>query len=145
MKSRTTLKGNHGFTLIEILVALGIVAILFTASSFLNFNSYNRELLESEQETLVSVLITARSRSMNNIDASRHGVKIEDDNFILFRELPYDEEIIPRNSNVKNTSTLDTVIFEQLSGEIDNFGEIILSENLKTKKITLLQSGLIDW
>lgn len=149
MKSLTVLKSKCGFTLIEILVVMSIVAILLVAGFFVSFDSYNRESISAEHTALVSTLEKARSRAMNNINQSRHGVHIEDDSYVVFREFPYNpiestNEEIPRNSNII-ISGLDEVIFEQLSGETNDDGTITLTEGPRTKNIEISENGLINW
>ncbi len=149
---------NRGFTLIEILVVMGIVGILFVAGSFMDIGSIGRSLRASEHATLISILQTARGRAMNNIYASAHGVHVEDDEYVLFREFPYSEsestnEAFPRNENVTISATanlLDAddeieVVFEQLSGEPENTGDITVEDTVPPKEIRILANGLIDW
>jgi len=155
MKSQTAYKDNKssGFTLIEILVVMGIVIALFAIGNFVDFSNIGRASLNKEEEKLVSVLQKARNRSMNNIGQSRHGVRIDPvdkTNFIIFQETPYlENEKIPRSENIEiDTSSINTtdIIFDQLSGQPNKTGNIILSDNNNTtRNITILTSGLIDW
>ena len=132
-------KFTTGFTLIEILVVVGIITLLFAAGAFIDSSNFGRELLASERSTLVSVLQKARSRAMNNVGAEEHNVTIDSDNYIL----DGDEEI-DRNENIEITG-IDHVTFEQLSGETEDIGDIILSDSIRSKTITVHESGLIEW
>jgi prepilin-type N-terminal cleavage/methylation domain-containing protein len=151
---------NKGFTLIEILVVIGIIVLLFAAGSFVNIRNINSELLRTERATLVSVLEKARGRAMNNIDAKEHGVHIDPaaDEYVLFEVLvgsAYDpadpgNEEIGRNKNVDvDLSDIGTgdIIFHQLSGEPYDTGEIKLKDTITNTevKIIIREGGLIDW
>lgn len=155
MKSLTVLRDDighnktAGFTLIEILVVMGTLALLFASSHFINLDSYSRKLLEAEHASLVSVLQKARSRSMNNVFSASHGVHIGPAEYIIFRKHPFDptektNEEISRNPNIAITG-LTEIPFEELSGEPSLTGEIVLNDGIRTKKINIIMGGLIDW
>ena len=150
MTSRIVSKDKtEGFTLIEILVVMGVVGVFLALGAFVDIKSIGRQSLSAEEATLVSVLERARSRAMNNIFASRHGVHLEDDSYVIFREFPYDSdndsnESIVRNENI-SFSGPDEVIFEQLSGNSENPGEIVLDDGENTQAVRIFGSGLIDW
>ncbi len=141
--------------MIEVLVTLAIVAGIFATGSFVNFDAYRGNLIDTERATVVSVLQKARNRAMNNIFTSEHGVHIEENAYVIFRKFPYDNnentnERIPRNSNIIITTVPDdisNIIFTQLSGEPKLPGDIILNLNdeVRTKTITIKTGGLIDW
>lgn len=151
MKSQTTLKDNNhrGFSLIEIMIGMAVISLIFLAGYFTSTDSFSRELIISENLTLVSVLQKARNSAMNNIYAHPHGVHIEEDAYVIFRVSPYDtseptNERIPRNSKIA-ISGLEEVIFAQLSGEPDRVGDFIVSDGLRTKKVSVIKGGLISW
>ncbi len=148
MESHKTLKHN-GFTFVEVLVTMAIVAGLFVVGSFVSFDTYRGDLLKAEQATLVSVLQKARSRAMNNIDATPHGVYIDSNFFTLFRGSVYNplsstNERIQRNSGVV-ISVIDPVVFAQLSGEPTPTGDIVLTYGARTATISIKRGGLIHW
>ncbi len=146
MKLQAVLKNNSGLTLIEILVVIGIIAMLFAIGSFMDLSSISRGSIMSEQSTLVAILQKARNRAMNNIDASSHGVRLESDSFVIFRVSPLEEEIIMRNSNIE-PSGLSEVIFDQLSGNTDDHGTIILKDvsGGLLAEVKVFENGLIKW
>lgn len=147
---------NKGFTLIEILVVIGLVALVLGIGAVTNVSFYTRELRASEQTTFVAVLEKARSRAMNNIYGSKHGLHIKPESYVLFYKFPYNDaeptnEAIPRNPNITITST-DThltdneVIFNQLSGETEDVGIFTMQDTSgKTKTVEIQENGLIIW
>ncbi len=142
-------KSTAGFTLVEVLVVMAIISGLFVSGSFVSFDFYRGDLLRAEQATMVSVLQKARSRAMNNIDASQHGVYIDSNFYILFRgpastTALSTNERIPRNSAVL-ISGINNVVFTQLSGEPDFPDDIILTYGARTATVSIRNGGLIDW
>ena len=132
-------KKNLGFTLIEILVVIGVIVLLFAASYLVTFDTYGKNLLSNEEEKLVSILSKARSRAMNNIDEMDHDVSIESDKYVL----DSDEEI-EKNENIEITG-ITSVAFEQLSGKPSETGDIVLDDGIRTETITIYPGGMINW
>lgn len=151
MKSPTILKNKKsGFTLIEILITITLIGIVVGLGSVVNIDFYSREIRISEQATLVSILQKARSDAMNNINATPHGVHIGNTAYVIFHSQSYDpnetdNQTIERNPNITTTGLQD-IVFEQLSGNTENTGTIILKDpNDLEKSITIKANGLIEW
>jgi prepilin-type N-terminal cleavage/methylation domain-containing protein len=152
---------NKGFTLVEILVVVGLVGLVIAIGSLVNINFYTRELSFSEEEVLIGVLQNARSRSMNNVNAIPHGVhyKNGDEFYEIFsgNSYPGIEQIIisrPKsenttNSNVEIIKDGDNeweILFDQLSGDTGDAGFItITSSNEEDVEVEILSNGLINW
>ena len=142
---------SSGFTLVEILITVGLVLFVFAIASVVDVNYYSRELSATEVSVLVSTLQKARSRAMNNVGATKHGVYLtEDDSFVIFRGDFFDpdddaNEYIPRNPNISVEADSDEVYFEQLSGNPSETGDITLTDGTRTKTINLNRLGLISW
>lgn len=139
---------RKGFTLIEVLVVIGIIIGLFAIGALVDSSSIGRQSLSSVESTLVSVLQKARSRAMNNIAETSHGVFIDSDKFVLFQGGSYDSgestnEEISRSDAVAVTG-LDEIIFTPLSGEATD-GTITLTQGVQSREIEILEDGLINW
>src|ERR1044072_4262622 len=65
---------NRGFTLIEILITIGLIGLIAALGLFISLNFYKNYSFRSERNVIVSILQKARSQSMDNIDEQRHGV-----------------------------------------------------------------------
>ena len=76
---------------------------------------------------------------MNNVEGEEHSVTIDSDSYILDGD-----ETFERNENIEITG-LVSVTFKQLSGETDDTGDIILSDGIRSKTITIHGGGLIEW
>src|SRR5690242_12740236 len=75
-----------GFTLIEMLVAMAVLAVVIKLGLFLSLDFYKGTSYRSEKDVIISVLQKARSQSMNNIDQVQHGVHFTDPlKYIIFQ------------------------------------------------------------
>lgn len=145
---------KKGFTLIEIVLVMGIVGILIaiTAFSFSEFRK-SRALIQSG-DIVVSALTEARSRTLASVDGSRYGVHVLSDRAVLFagdnysagntsNELYYFEAPATLAS-ITLASGGSTILFDRLTGNTSNHGTITLQMNTTTRTITLLSSGIIN-
>ncbi|HEY9585496.1 MAG TPA: prepilin-type N-terminal cleavage/methylation domain-containing protein [Candidatus Paceibacterota bacterium] len=149
-----------GFTLIEILV---VVALLATISGFgliVGMDSYRGYAFRADRDTLVSLLQRARSQSINNIcigasctNGKPHGVFIDatSGQYILFQGAAYAtrdsvvDEVTGVSPLVKH-SGLTEVVFAQLSGDASSTGDIILSGTAGQVSTTSVNAvGQIAW
>jgi|SRR3989344_3122022 len=164
MKSlNTSIQGKRaGFTLIEILVSIAILAVIASLGLFISMDFFRSYSFRSEESVIVSVLQKARSESMNNIDQSRHGVHFITGHYVIF-ECPSICTIYPGSNSsdlIINTSYGSTisppalpfdVIFEQLTGNCVTLNcssaplTITATDNGKTQDIVVNSEGRIDW
>ena len=140
---------EKGFTLIEIIVVISIIAIIISFGMTIDLGVFKRDLFKAEQSTIVSVLEKARSRSMANMFESAHGVCYDSgtDNYIIFRDTCGSAftEFIPANANIE--ITFPTVTFDQLTGNSNSASDIIIhmKDGVKETDITINHEGKIDW
>lgn len=150
---------NSGFTLIEILVSIAILAIILTLGLFVSLDFYKSYAFHSEKNTIVSILQKARGQSLNNIDQTRHGVHFEPDvsnpqrvaSYTIFEGSNYVQNdqnniIVAASYGVLITSPAlpFDVIFDQLSGSSSD-KTIIVSNGVNPYNITVNSEGQIDW
>ena len=156
---RKTIKYDQlGFTVVEILVALGILLLIMSLGIFLSMDFYRSYAFRSEQKILVSVLHKARTRALSNINEYEHGVRIATSSYTIFQgprpspgpgHLTFGtrvgslDETIPA-SPVIARSGLSEIVFEQLTGDSVT-GNIVLSGQGRTASISINNEGGIDW
>lgn len=150
MKLLKVLKDRGGFTLIEIIIAIGILTILSGLGLIFSVDFYRSYSLDSERNMVVSVLQKVRSRAQNNINQSLHGVSFQSNGYVLFqgasyalRDSDYDE-IIPKNLTI-GVSGISEAIFEQLNGNSQTIGDVSLDNGKRTLIISINNEGKIDW
>ena len=135
---------NKGFTLIEILVVIGIFAIIAAFGMTTNLSAFTTATIQSEESKIVSALERARSRAMANMFNTAHGVCYIAPNYVIFREKDAHcvfgtstNELIPANTNIATASSFPftPVVFNQLSGNV--------TDAVITIKIN--NAGAINW
>ncbi len=148
----------NGFTLIEILITMGIMVIIFTIGLFFTLDMYKTYTFHSEQSLAVSVLQKARSQAMANIDELPHGVFLDTANnqYVIFEgsthtSYPSKNITVPfisANSVTSHSWTGATeVLFNQLDGSISTVpaNPLRISQGSHSTDITFNIHGLITW
>lgn len=148
---------QKGFTLLEILSAVGIIILLciIIISSFSSFRK-NQEF-ENSIEDAVSLLNSARAKTLSSENASQYGVHIESSRIVLFKgEIfslsdPYNQIIdLPSSVEIKDINLNgggDSVVFKRLTGDTDNYGSFVISAKSdiqKTKTISIKSTGILN-
>jgi len=117
----TILKNGGGFTLLEILLVIGILAILISFLLPIGLNFYKSQQLDTQTQAIIQTLRRAQLKAMAIELDSSFGVYLTDDNYTLFkgnsytiRDLQYDEVFdLPE---IINVSGLSEVVFLKSEG-----------------------------
>ncbi len=146
--------GNHGFTLLEILMVIAIMGILITIiiSSFSILNK--SQALEKSVRQGASIVSQARSLTLSSKEDSNYGVHFESSALTLFKGPTYsaldaNNIVTPLNNLVSITNIALTgggsdVVFKRLNGSINTPGTITYTLSSKTKSLTISATGLIE-
>jgi len=143
------MKRNIGFTLIEILVVLGILSIIATFGYLVTMDFYKSYAFNAERDTIVAILQKARSQSLANINESAHGVHFDSEQYVIFQGSAYNSndnfnQIIPSAFGITHSGITDVVFF-QLSGDVGSSGSLILSDGKRSAVISINSEGQINW
>ncbi len=154
---------KRGFTLIEILIVIGIMTLLGGMALIVSMDNYHAYAFRAERDTLVSLLQKARSQSMSNIclgtagsctNGKTHGVYVSAGQYTVFQGPTYAtrdtvvDEIYPvRGVDVqKKSGSLTEVVFSQLSGDVLLPGYItLLNSDGHVSTTTITSQGSITW
>lgn len=134
----------------EVLIVVGILAVVFAFAIGVGINFYGGQAVVSERDTLVNVLRAARGRALNNFDESSHGVFIAAAQYVLFEGNSYAsrnqdfDSVFPRGKGL-TMSGLSEVVFNAPQGDANASGTITLSNDLGNAKININNEGRIDW
>jgi len=140
----------RGFSLIEILVVVGMLALVGALGLFMSMESYRGTYARSERDMVVSLLERARSRSMNNIRQTSWGVCYSAPNYIIFRGSGCVPGISTNETYAANpTATISGlyapgVVFSALGGTTTATTTTIVEQG-RTETISINNEGRIDW
>lgn len=146
-----------GFTLIEVVIAIGILLLLSGIVLFAFGSMRGNYVLEGELQRVTSILKDARSRTISGKDDIQYGVHFASTSVTLFRGTVYNpndltNEVYVLDSRVSfglvnlNGGILNTV-FTKIKGTTDGYGTTTLNlvgnpSNYKT--INIKPSGLVE-
>jgi len=158
-KERASISISKGVTFIELLIIVGILAIL-AAISIPAFRYFQRESdLDNSTEEIINTLRLAQSKTLGSEGASQYGVYFDNstdpDQYTLFAGSSYsslvDEIEIHKIAKTVEIYEIDLqggqeTVFDRLTGTTNQFGHISLrlkSDTSKTKIIYIGNSGKI--
>lgn len=144
-----------GFTLIEIIIVVVILAIL-TALALVSFSGFRQnQILNTEVNKVISVINEARSKTLSSQDFSQYGAHFESSAVILFKGLAYpgggiSTTTLPSSMEISGTSLNgggSDVVFQKLTGKTDNYGAVTFRVKADTNKIKIInikQTGITE-
>jgi len=154
----------EGFTLIEVVISIAVLAVILVLGLFVSFDFYKSYAFNSEKNIIVSVLQKARNQSLDNINQTRHGVHFSNPlEYIIFEcksGNPQCTDYATGADTSKNfppvvhmygvsiPNTPFDVIFDQLSGDCVSSNcplPINVNANGKTQTVSVNSEGQIDW
>lgn len=130
------LKGQKGFSLIEIVIVVGISLMLFGAITFNLLRVQGNTSAESNLDKLVSDIRAQQGKAMTGATEGRtssdnYGIYFQPDQYVLFHGAAYNQAEpsnftveLPDDIEIQSTTLPgNTLIFSQLSGEMIGFSE----------------------
>lgn len=150
---------NYGISIIEMIIAIAIGAILVTAV-VISFSSFrNSKIVDVSADQILSAINEARVKTVSSEDYSRFGVHFETGRTVLFKGKG-DVFTEPNSSNVQMTlsplveiSDLSLngggadIVFQKLTGKTSNYGSLrvrLKSDNNKYKTISVKSTGIAN-
>lgn len=139
-----------GFSLVEVLVVVGLFGLILGIGVPIGIDSYRNYLLTSETRNMISILRRAQSLAFANDHQSAHGVVIETSRFLLFqgssfasRDTDFDEEYLKAASVTASGTT--EIVFSPVSGLPNATATIVLDNILRSQTININDQGTIFW
>jgi prepilin-type N-terminal cleavage/methylation domain-containing protein len=141
---------NKGFTLIEIIVVLGILILFLTITDAVYLKVSASSNLKIGADSLVESIRYAETNSQVAKNDSKWGVKIISNGVIifkgndyLFRDQSFDQFF---NFPIGVTSSgLNEIVFEKNTGFTTNIGDIYILNDYGEQKLTLNYYGVINY
>lgn len=143
-------KHEHGFTLIEVIFVMALMAVLSGLAVFLSTDILKSNIFHSDLGTITTAIHRTRSRAVNNINESDHGLKILPDKYVFFEGVSYAARDVLKDEDVAISGNFsfsgpDEVVFTRLSGRSNINGDIILNDGIKTATVSINYEGRIEW
>ena len=157
VKAKPCHRKNSGFSLIEIVIAMAIGAVL-VAAIVVSFSSFrNSKIVDVSADQVLAVINEARVKTVSSEDYSRFGVHFETSRVVLFKGDVFTE---PNSSNtetpvsplveISNISLNGggaNLVFQKLTGKTGNYGSLrvrLKSDNNKYKTISVKSAGIAN-
>jgi len=141
---------QSGFSLIEIMVGMGILVFLMGFGLIMSMDFYRTYAFHSDEQIVVSILQMARTRALSNINQSSHGVHFDSagHELVIFEGSTYDASN-PTNENIPLSERLGVtwpsdVVFAQNSGNT-TAQTVSIVDGPKTLTITVNEHGSINY
>ena len=145
-------KFQRGFTLIEILIVIGIFLFLGAMSILMGMDSVGRSVVIEDRDILVMLLNEARANALANVGESRHGVHIGSTAYTSFAGNDLATSDVSMRHEVQRDVTVlasplgGEVVFDRLSGDTyAGAGTITLSQDPQSLEIEINNTGRIEW
>jgi prepilin-type N-terminal cleavage/methylation domain-containing protein len=150
------LKSKSGFTAVELLVVLGIMALIamIFLSTFISFRK--NQALISDTDTVIEVLRQARNQTLTSKNSSVYGVHFGTGTITIFTGSTYtsgaagNQDFLLNSEDTILTVSLTgggrDVVFDRLTGESSQSGTIVVSsQNIsQSRTVTVYKTGLIE-
>lgn len=144
---------RRGFTALEILVSLAIMALLAAVSIGAFSKVRNAKSLDSAVESASSLIREARSRALASEDGSQFGVYFEASRAVLFKGTVFtegdpDNKVyeLPGVAEIFNVSfSASSTVFKKLTGDPQSPGEVSirLKDASGSRTIFINEVGLV--
>jgi prepilin-type N-terminal cleavage/methylation domain-containing protein len=143
---------KKGFTLIEILLVVGIAIIIFFLSAPFGLNFYRTQILNETQSDVVSALQTARHNSILQKNDSPFGVHFETDSYTIFQGSTYASRDTTQDQVFNLTGDIEIsgpdadneILFSKLTGGTTDTGTTTITYGELSKEILVTDIGLIS-
>ncbi|MFQ6049790.1 MAG: Tfp pilus assembly protein FimT/FimU [Candidatus Paceibacterales bacterium] len=140
---------KRGLALIEILLVVGILAVLVTLTLPLTLDFYKSQQLNIHTQGVIQALRRAQLKAMSVENSSIFGVYLVDDNYTLFKGSSYATRDVQYDAvsdlpQIINISGLSEIVFSKFEGIPSATGTIILSNNGDSQTISINEIGRIN-
>lgn len=139
-----------GFSLIELLIVIGIFTVLFSVSSSVYNNFKSHSNLEVATNSVVEGIRFAQSSAQSGKSDSKWGIEILTNKIVVFKGNTYASrdsafyEIFNFGGGI-SASGLGEIVFEKVLGTTTTIGTITLTNGPESKNIVINAKGTVTY
>lgn len=142
-------KMNKGFTAIELYIVLGLAILLLSIGLPVAIDFYLSYQLVSQTELLSAAMQQARNLAMVNFNGSKHGVRIDADQFTIFQGESYavrdpSQDKVFSGAAAITVNGPSEIVFENLSGRTSSSTWNLIF-NTRSRWINVNEEGLVEY
>ncbi len=138
-----------GFTLFEIILTIGIFAILVAVTAPLAFRFLGTQNIDDATKTTVASLRQARTQALFQKNDASFGINFSSSSYTLFQGSSYatrtaTQDIVTTFPVGITISGLTEVVFEKRTGTPSSIGTLLIQSGGSSRSITINSQGLIQ-
>ena len=144
---------KKGFTMIELLIVIGVTIIVLTAALPIYSNLQISAQLNETSSQIAQTIRSARGRASSGYNNSAHGVKFLENSYVIYegpnyalrttendREIPLDSPI-----SISTDLTDDEIYFSKRLGVPSESGTITITHDVDgTRTVSISAIGIVD-
>lgn len=147
---------QRAFTLIEILVVLGLLSVIAGLGMLVGFDTYKGSLFRNETKAIIGIITKARAEAIANVNGTNHGVHMDlvsnPKTYTLYEGTSWQTRdvtkdlIIQFNGAITPSGMID-VLFDQLTGQaLVTGGDLTIHDGIRGDVVMSVNAeGRIDW
>ena len=141
-------KNAQGFTYAEIILAMGLLAVLLATAVPVGIGYLRTHALVVQRDTLMELLLVARNRALTHIGQGWHGLYVDDAQYVLFQGAVFTagldtNEVTTLTESVHHEPASAVVMFAPLSGQSNDI-TITLQSNGHSTSVHVNAEGAIE-
>jgi prepilin-type N-terminal cleavage/methylation domain-containing protein len=149
MTSQKIYNDNNGFSLIEVILVIAIVAFMASMGALFSTGAITRSYTIAERDLLVALLTQTRAKALANVHESAHSLYVATSTYVLYEGIVFSESN-PTNKHVPKVSEttitgLSTVTFLPLTGDVAGAGIIAVTSGVQSYDVEVNSVGRINW
>ena len=143
------IKGTFGFTLIELMLVIALMATIGIFASAIGISFYQSQLLHETSDGVVSALRQAQSLALSGKHDSAFGVSIQEGAYVLFEGNDYatrvvSEDVVFHMPLAVSVTGLQEIMFSEMFGVPSETGVFSITLGTKETQFEIMASGNID-
>ena len=140
---------SRGFTLIEVIVVIGIMALLAGLGATVSFTYLRGQRLETSAELILSETMRAQTDAYTQADDQAHGVKVLSDRVVRFEGVSYAARITAKDEidmfpGSLTVSGLSEWAFAAASFYPGTAGTMTLTDGDQSYDLTISSYGVVE-